>query len=140
MLFAIALPDPRQRERGRGCGPGDLAALRGLPDTTNVDQGIPLGRGDPDLDRRAALGPRPAGGVRRALVSRAAADRFLPGPRAVGGVHPLGSRRARLGDGRHRAVSATGALHTGPYRMSATSVRVRTSASWPGRGRRGALP
>src|SRR5215207_2838360 len=69
------LPDPRQRGRGRGRGPGDLAALRGLPDTTHVDQGLPLGRGDPGLNRRAALGTRLAGGLRRAVVPRAFAHR-----------------------------------------------------------------
>ena len=63
------LPDPRQRGRSRGRGPGELAALRGLPGNTRLGQGLPLRRGDPDLDRRAALGPRPAGGVRRAMVS-----------------------------------------------------------------------
>ena len=45
------------------------------PTDADLDQGVPLGRGDPDLDRRAALGARPAGGVRRAVVARAAADR-----------------------------------------------------------------
>ena len=56
------LPDPRQRGRGGGRGPGDLAALRVLPDPAHVDQGVPLGRGHAGLDRRAALGARPAGG------------------------------------------------------------------------------
>ena len=32
-----------------------------LDDPARVDEGVPLGRGHPDLDRRAALGPRPAG-------------------------------------------------------------------------------
>ncbi len=67
-------------------GPGDLAALRVLPDPTHVDQGLPLGGGHPDLDRRPALGPRPAGGVRRAVVPRAAAHRSLRGPGALGGA------------------------------------------------------
>ena len=67
------LPDPRQRGRGRGRGPGDLAALRGLADPAHVDQGLPLGRGHPGLDRRAALGARPTGDLRRAVVPRAVA-------------------------------------------------------------------
>ena len=46
-----------------------------LTDPAHLDQGVPVGRGDPDLDRRAALGARPAGGVRRAVVPRAAAHR-----------------------------------------------------------------
>jgi hypothetical protein len=45
--------------------------------TPHIDQGLPLGRGDPDLDRRAALGPLPAGEVRRAVAPRAAAHRPL---------------------------------------------------------------
>ena len=60
------------------------------PTRPDVGQGLPLGRGDPDLDRRAALGPRPAGGVRRAVVPRAAADRPVRGPGAVGGAGRLG--------------------------------------------------
>ncbi|WP_243719606.1 sigma factor [Actinomadura sp. KC06] len=52
-------------------------------------QGVPVGRGDPDLHRRAALCPGAAGDVRRAVVSRAAADRPLPGPRALGGAGRL---------------------------------------------------
>ena len=39
------------------------------PHPAHIGQGLPLGRGHPGLDRRAALGPRPAGEVRRALVS-----------------------------------------------------------------------
>ena len=39
------------------------------PTAAHLGQGVPVGRGDPDLDRRAALGPRPAGGVRRARGS-----------------------------------------------------------------------
>ena len=40
----------------------------GLPDNARLGQGLPLGRGHQDLDRRPALGPRPARGVRRAMV------------------------------------------------------------------------
>jgi hypothetical protein len=68
LLFSDRRPDPGQRGRDRGRGPGDLAALRGLPGTTRLGPGLPVRRGDPDLDRRAALGPRPAGGARRAVV------------------------------------------------------------------------
>ncbi len=68
-----------QCERGQGRGPGDLAALECLPDTTHVDQGLPLGRGHPYLDRCPAVGPPPAGGIHRAVVPRAAADRPLLG-------------------------------------------------------------
>jgi Sigma-70 region 2 len=53
-------------------------------------QGLPLGGGDPDLDRGAALGPRPARAVRRRGVPRAAADRPRRGPRAFGGAGRLG--------------------------------------------------
>jgi hypothetical protein len=38
-----------------------------------IYQGLPLCRGHSDLDRRAALGARPAGGLRRAVVPRAIA-------------------------------------------------------------------
>ena len=60
------------------------------PTAAHVDQGVPLGRGHADLDRRAALGARPAGGVRRAVVPRAVAHRPLRGSGAVGGAGRLG--------------------------------------------------
>src|SRR4029450_7127249 len=58
-------------------------------DTTHVDQSLPLRRGHPDLDRRPAVGPRSAGGLRRAVVPRATADRSLRGPGALGGAGRL---------------------------------------------------
>ena len=90
----------------------------GLRDGAPVDQGVPVGRRDPDLDRRAALGPGPAGGVRRALVPRAAADRPLRGPGAVG-------RAGRLGvDGGPAAARTADPAGAGGLR-AARGVRVR---------------
>ncbi len=114
------LPDPRQRGRGRGRGPGDLAALRVLPDPAHVDQGVPLGRGHAGLDRRAALGARPAGDVRRAVVPRAVAHRPLRGSGAVGGAGGLGV------DGGPVAARAADPARTGGLR-AAGGVRVRLS-------------
>ena len=120
------LPDPRQRGRGGGRGPGDLAALRVLPDPAHVDQGVPLGRGHADLDRRAALGARPAGGVRRAVVPRAAAHRPLRGSGAVGGAGRLGV------DGGPVAARAAEPARAGGLR-AAGGVRVRLSRGRVGR-------
>ena len=114
------LPDPWQRGRGGGRGPGDLAALRVLADTADVDQGVPLGRGHAGFDRRAAIGTRPARGVRRAVVPRTAAHRPLPGSRAVGGAGRL------VVDGGAVAARAAQPARTGGLR-AAGRVRVRLS-------------
>src|SRR5690606_37428401 len=67
------LPDAGERHRGRGRGPGDLGALPDARGGPELPQGVPLGGGDPDLDRRAAVGPGAAGAVRRPVVPRAPA-------------------------------------------------------------------
>src|SRR5690606_29899708 len=64
------LPDPGQRERGRGRGAGGVAALRRLGDPPRLHQGVPVRDGDPDRDRRAALRAGAPGGVRRERVTR----------------------------------------------------------------------
>jgi hypothetical protein len=70
-------------------------------------QGVPVGRGHPDLDRRAALGRWPAGEIRRAVAPRASAHRPLPGPGAAGGAGRLG---AAPGGGRRTTCVAYTAL------------------------------
>ena len=128
------LPDHRQRRRGRGRGPGDLAALAGLPDTTRLGQGLPVSHGEPDLDRRAAVSPRPAGAIRRAVVPRAAADRPLPGPAALG-------RAGRLGIDGSPAARAAQPAGTGRSLYCARcsgSGSPKSPAPWAARTRRAA--
>jgi RNA polymerase sigma-70 factor (ECF subfamily) len=52
-------------------------------------KGVSVGRGDPDLHRRAALGPGPTRDLRRAVVPRTAAGRPLPGSGTLGGAGRL---------------------------------------------------
>ena len=112
------LPDSRQRDRGGGRRAGDLAQVRGVRDRARVGEVVPLGRGHAHLDRRAAVGARPAGGVRRAVVPRAARDGPVRGSGARG-------RAGRLGvDGRAAAARATEPARTRGLR-AAGGVRVR---------------
>ena len=73
-------------------------------DPADLAEVVPVGGGDPGLDRRAAVGPRPPRVVRRPVAARAAADR-----RRVDGVPRSGARRRarRLAvDGRAAAARA----------------------------------
>src|SRR4029079_3100195 len=67
------LPDPRQRQRGRGRGPGDLAALPRERHGADLAEVLPVGGGDPAVDRRAAVGAGATGVVRRTGAAPAAA-------------------------------------------------------------------
>ena len=97
-------------------------------------QGVTVGGGHPDLDRRAALGPRPAGEVRRAVAPRATARRPQPGPGAVGGTGRLGvdggaaAPRAQTA----RPVRADDVRAGAPDLVAHPSVAAEVAAARPG--------
>ena len=129
------LPDPRQRGRGGGRGPGDLAALRVLPDRSPRRprrSSRPWSRGSrsTSCDRHAYGGRTYVGRV----VARAAAHRPLRGSGAVGGAGRL------VVDGGAAAARAAQPARTGGLR-AAGRVRVRLSRDRVGRrALRGGVP
>ena len=129
------LPDARQRRRSRGRRPGGhAAALQGrrgrradrLPGRVSGD------RGHPAVDRRAALGPRPARDVRRRVAARAPDHRR--GRRSSGPGRARGLALARLpGSAREPHPGAAGGVPAA--RRVRLSVRPDRRDRRSGRGR-----